>query len=108
MTAPLWSTTTNDGALTVSLEDAPGAGLALVIDRDQTNPHRPALIFDEAEARAMYEALLLWFEQRATDACPWDHHPRSHRDGKPPWCDYCGKTTDGVQVVDLPGLRGRS
>lgn len=28
-------------------------------------------------------------------ACPGFHHPRQHRDGRPPWCDACGRDRFG-------------
>lgn len=31
-----------------------------------------------------------------TEACPGEHRPRQHRDGKQPWCQACGRDNRGV------------
>lgn len=36
-----------------------------------------------------------------------DHQPKQHRDGKPPWCQACGRTAGGVHHDDL-GILGRA
>ena len=38
--------------------------------------------------------------------CP-NHAPTQHRDGKPKWCNACGRTTSGIHHDDLPRAAGR-
>lgn len=32
--------------------------------------------------------------------CLRPHNPTQHRDGKPPWCEACGRTARGVLIMD--------
>lgn len=36
---------------------------------------------------------------RTSDIDCSDHQPQQHRDGKPPWCNHCGLTSDGREPV---------
>lgn len=38
-------------------------------------------------------------------SCP-NHAPTQHRDGKPKWCNTCGRTTSGIHHDDLPRADG--
>lgn len=35
------------------------------------------------------------------------HAPKQHRDGKPPWCQACGRTVAGIHHTDLPMIGHR-
>jgi hypothetical protein len=33
-------------------------------------------------------------------SCPGEHWPRQHRDGRPPWCEACGRDRFGFLVAE--------
>lgn len=51
--------------------------------------------------RTLYLAVMVELNEALVAACAGFHIPRQHRDGKPPWCDDCGRGRDGVQWRDL-------
>ena len=36
------------------------------------------------------------------DACPGDHQVKRRRDGREPWCGWCGRTDRGELIKEIP------
>lgn len=45
-------------------------------------------------------------DEAVQTACPGEHQPAQHRDGRAPWCRACGRTQDGRRVVSPEQLKG--
>ena len=59
---------------------------------------------DIDDARNEYHDALAILHEEVRKACPGgsDHHVIQHRDGKPPWCPHCGRSTIGTQIREKP------
>lgn len=47
-------------------------------------------------ARETFRAARAALRTELESNCPGPHEPVQHRDRRPPWCDTCGYTSDGV------------
>lgn len=78
------------------------------VARDQYDEHRDAP--GMKRAATILDALLDPAELATAPSvmphsCP-NHAPTQHRDGKPKWCNACGRTTSGIHHDDLPRADG--
>lgn len=51
------------------------------------------------DLRQLHVEITTALEVRACRACPGVHRPSNHRDGKAPWCRFCGRTALAEQVA---------
>lgn len=109
MTTPLWSARADQPqgpGLTVAA-DTTDTGLRFSFASD--SGHSVGLTFGRDEVYGLRQALDAHLAALADRSCPHGHYPVNRRDGRPPWCVYCGCTSDGTQVADVPRfLRGLS
>lgn len=46
--------------------------------------------------RRSYQDAMDNLEEYVANLCPGPHRTVQHRDGKPPWCNLCRRTWDGL------------